>query len=60
VAGSDPTKPAQPTSVVPLLEEMNRQPVEMPKSSQEKTDKSKKTKSSTTKKPVKVAGNKKQ
>lgn len=59
-AGSDPTKSAPPTSVVPFLEEMNRQPVETPKSSKEKTDKSKKTKSSTAKKPAKVAGNKKQ
>ncbi len=64
-AGSDPTKPVQPTVVVSPLEEMNRQPVETPKSAKqktdpEKTDKNKKTKSAVTKKPAKVASNKEQ
>jgi hypothetical protein len=58
---ADPNKPAQPVSIVSPLDEMNKQPAETPKSAKEKAnDKSKKGKSSATKKPAKVAANKKQ
>jgi hypothetical protein len=60
----DPTKPVQPVSIVSPLEAMNRQPVEAPKTAKEKNDKSKKGKSSgktsSAKKPAKVAVNKEQ
>lgn len=57
----DPNKPAQPVSIISPLDEMNKQPVETPKSAKDKAnDKNKKGKSSSTKKPVKVAANKKQ
>jgi hypothetical protein len=56
---ADPNKPAQPTMVISPLDEMNRQPAETPKSAKDKTT-NKKGKSSTSKKPAKVAGNQKQ
>lgn len=55
----DPNKPAQPTSIVSPLDEMNKQPAETPKSAKEKAN-DKKGKSSAAKKPAKVAANKKQ
>jgi hypothetical protein len=58
---ADPNQPVKPVAVVSPLDEMNRQPVETPKSAQEKAvDKTKKGKSSAAKKPAKVAANKKQ
>lgn len=55
---TDPTKPVQPVSIISPLDEMNRQPVETPKSAKDKST-NKKGKTSSTKKPVKVAANKK-
>lgn len=57
----DPTKSVQPTVVISPLDEMNKQPVETPKSAKDKSsNKNKKGKSAATKKPVKVATNKEQ
>lgn len=68
VAGqpADPNKPTQPVVVISPLDEMNKQPLETPKSTKDKssTKKGKSSgkdeKSSATKKPAKVAANKKQ
>lgn len=65
---ADPNKPVQPVSIVSPLDEMNRQPAETPKSAKEKANEKgkkgkssgKNEKSSATKKPAKVAANKKQ
>jgi hypothetical protein len=54
----DPNKPVQPVSIISPLDEMNKQPVEAPKSAKDKST-NKKGKSST-KKPAKIAANKKQ
>jgi len=57
--GSTVPSTATVTSVVPIVDEMNRQPVETPKAATEKTEKAKKGKVSTAKKPTKVASSKK-
>lgn len=57
--GQQPTDVAKPTVVVSPLEEMNKQPVEVPKSAKEKPT-TKKGKPSAAKKTTKIANNKKQ
>ncbi len=57
--GQQPMEAAKPTVVISPLDEMNKQPVEVPKSAKEKPA-NKKGKPSTAKKTTKIADNKKQ